>query len=442
MSDISDFKNKNTKFTGTKGQRISVGATGTRVNETGRLRFNSTTELMEYYDGTQWKSIDSPPTIISVSPTDVDPAAGGNITFTITGTNFKSGATVVFEGNDGSLVTPSPITIVSLTSITAVAARSSFVGAKEPYKIVVTNPSGLSGELPSAITVDSAPTWTTTAGALATVYDNATGTIATVVASDPDSDTVAYSLNSGSLPDGCTINSSTGVISGTVGDVASATTYTFTIRATANAKTADRSFSIVVNPTPDGSTSARGTTPNFLRNTLGTTTDGNYYIKATGMTEARQCYIDFSRIDSKDWVRGQTLTANSYGSNTVTNDNFGYNIPFKGFLLDKDGSTYYSYFTATRTFTTSGDTTAGSGGNYGGYRAFFGQSGGHGWYRTDQSPCGWGNSSGAVGAGYDGSCGTYPSSLRMGFGTGSPTYSASNGVYTFWFWLDTFDPIA
>ena len=39
MSDLRDFTGKNRKFTGTTGERISLGSTGERVNTQGVLRF-------------------------------------------------------------------------------------------------------------------------------------------------------------------------------------------------------------------------------------------------------------------------------------------------------------------------------------------------------------------------------------------------------------------
>ena len=67
MSDLRDFTGKNRKNTGLAGERIAIGATGNRVNEKGRLRYNESLELMEYYNGTTWISIDAPPSISSVS---------------------------------------------------------------------------------------------------------------------------------------------------------------------------------------------------------------------------------------------------------------------------------------------------------------------------------------------------------------------------------------
>ena len=215
----------------------------------GTIIFNHTTLLPEYYNGTAWISIDSPPAVSSVSPTSVESAAGGNVTFTINGERFGVGATVKIISNTGVELTPSPVTRVSATQLTAVIARNSFVNAQEPYDVKVTNSSGLSSVLADQINVDNAPTWNTSAGNVATISDQATGNHFTLSATDPEGDTITYSENGSNLSSaGLSINSSTGVISGDPNDVGSSTTVSFTGRATANSKTADRSFNIIVDP--------------------------------------------------------------------------------------------------------------------------------------------------------------------------------------------------
>src|SRR6056300_1259340 len=75
----------NTEISGTEGARMPNGTTAQRASaQSGDIRFNSTLTLMEYYDGVQWKSIDSPPTVSSISPTTVTTA---NTNITISGLN-------------------------------------------------------------------------------------------------------------------------------------------------------------------------------------------------------------------------------------------------------------------------------------------------------------------------------------------------------------------
>ena len=234
---------------GTGGIKLPVGNTETRVNTTGMLRFNSNTNLPEYYNGTTYVPIDSPPTISSISPTEVASDAGGNETFTITGTRFASGAVVKFISHTGTEITASTVTVNNSTQITAVIAKNSFVNAQEPYDVKVVNASGLQGLLADQINVDNAPSWTTAAGSLGTIDETATGNHFTVAATDAEGDTVSYSLQSGSLG-GLSLNSSTGVISGDPTDVNADTTNSFTLRATAGSKTADRSFSYITKNIP------------------------------------------------------------------------------------------------------------------------------------------------------------------------------------------------
>lgn len=246
-----DVDFENIVDTGTEGTKVATGTTAQRGSTTGQIRFNSTTGLAEYYTGTSFKSIDAPPTVSSIDVTEVDSQAGGNQTIVITGSGFNSGATVTFVGNSGTDFNASTVTVDSNTQITAVAPKASFLNAQEPYGVKVINTSGLSAILASQINVDSSPSWSTASGTLATINDDATGTHATVSATDPDGDTIVYSETTSVLSGaGFSLNSSTGAITGDPTDVSSATTKTFTIRATAGSKTADREFNIVINPAP------------------------------------------------------------------------------------------------------------------------------------------------------------------------------------------------
>jgi len=247
---------------GTNGIKLPIGNTDQRVNTKGTLRYNSTLELPEYYNGSSWVSIDSPPEITSVSPTEVESAAGGNITFTINGNRFSVGANVRFISNTGTQLTPSSVTRVSASQLTAVIAKNSFVNGQEPYDVKVINSSGISATLSDQINVDNAPSWVTSAGSLGS-HANYASVNVTVSATDAEGDTVTYSVVSGSLPSGLSLNSSTGAITGTMGAVGSSTTVNFTLRATAGGKTADRAFSFVQSGPSAHAFSYTGSTQTF-----------------------------------------------------------------------------------------------------------------------------------------------------------------------------------
>jgi len=257
MSDLRDFTGKNRVFTGTDGITTPSGTTGQRVDGTAKLRFNSTTNLMEYYTGTDWKSIDSPPLITGftldggsdVTTAVIDASAGGNATIEVKGSLFDTtGATVVFEGTSETLSTVS-ITRNSANLLTVTVARSGFDNTNEPYAIKVTNGSGLSATLADALTQDQAPAFTNAADTNFDIFDSVRGSVSIAAAdlagaSDPDGETITFSISAGSLPSGLSINSSTAVISGSTDAVGSDTVSTFTVSAATSSQTVTRQFTI------------------------------------------------------------------------------------------------------------------------------------------------------------------------------------------------------
>jgi hypothetical protein len=259
MADLRDFTGKNRKFTGIIGEKISTGTTGQRDTSFGggTIRFNSTTALMEYYTGTEWKSIDAPPTITNfsvdgggaVSSTFL-PATSSISTIAINGSLFDTvGATVLFVGNGGGDVSPLTTVRNNANLITVTVNTSLFNNTYEPYDIKVTNGSGLFAVLENCIVSDAAPVFTTASGSLGDIFDSSRSSysLSTAAATDADGDTITYSITSGSLPTGLSLNASTAAITGTASAVATNTTSTFTVRAATSAGSTSRSFSITVN---------------------------------------------------------------------------------------------------------------------------------------------------------------------------------------------------
>ena len=252
--DIADFKFENIVDTGTEGTKVALGTTAQRGSTQGQIRFNSTTGLAEYYTGTAFKSIDAPPTVSSVGNTNItDAQILANYDLAITGSGFNSGATVKFIGNDNTEYASPTVTVHSETSVSA-RVPTTVTNANEPYDVKVTNISGLSNTLADAFNVDAKPAWQTASGTLATIDDDATGTHATVSATDPEGDTVSYSETGGTVlsTNNLTLNSSTGAISGDPTNVSSPTTRSFTLRATSGTNTTDRAFNIIINPATTG----------------------------------------------------------------------------------------------------------------------------------------------------------------------------------------------
>jgi len=92
------------------------------------------------------------------------------------------------------------------------------------------------------------PVWTTTAGKLASIDEQAAYSLQ-LEANDPvalgDSTAITYSVIAGSLPPGMQVTTS-GLLTGTPAEVAKRTLYTFVVRATAGTQITDRTFSLDV----------------------------------------------------------------------------------------------------------------------------------------------------------------------------------------------------
>jgi hypothetical protein len=276
--------------TGTEGTKVAAGTTAQRGTTTGQWRYNSTTGFFEGRNaGGDFSTLEPAPTVTSVDVTEVDSQAGGNQTIVVTGTNFTSGGTIAFVGTSATF-NASTTTHNSATQQTAVAPKASFLNAQEPYSVKFTSSSGVTATSATGlINVDTAPTWTTNSGSLGSVEEGASANF-TVAATDADSDTIAYTVQSGSLPSGLTIGSANGNITGTAPSVSGDTTSSFTLRATANSKTADRQFNIIRTEFVfDGSTAAKA----FSNVSAGDShvVSGNQYYVNTASGSPEQLYF-------------------------------------------------------------------------------------------------------------------------------------------------------
>ena len=211
----------------------------------GQFIFNSTLNLAQYYDGTDWKSIDSPPLITAIA---IDGRASGTTgyldrtnpttqTIVISGSLFDiTNSVVTFEGTAGGNGTVNTQSIVRNNSsqLTVTVTAADFLEADDPYTVKVTNGSGLAGTLADAIDVNVAPTFATSADTnIGNVKNGDTSTqfdanLTTVAASDADADPITHTISAGSLPNGMSIQSD-GTFTGTCSGLPSSLTeYTFT----------------------------------------------------------------------------------------------------------------------------------------------------------------------------------------------------------------------
>jgi hypothetical protein len=231
---------------GTEAARMPVGTTAERANEAGGdIRFNSTINLMEYYNGTQWKSIDAPPSITSISYPGDDTAAGieGGQTITLTGDNYQTSGSTTIE-IDGSAV--GSVSVTNSTTLTFTSPAKS----AGTYQIEIINPSGLSGRS-NIVFSDTSPSWNTSVDTILEAFTQSDSSVnITSLSASEGSDTMTYSETTSVLSGaGLTLNTSTCAITGSVPSVATFTTYTFTLRAEDDeGQTSDRQFRITVSP--------------------------------------------------------------------------------------------------------------------------------------------------------------------------------------------------
>ena len=245
-TSVSDQANTSTGYFD-----VPAGTTAQRPvsPNVGMVRYNTDLGSLEQYTSSGWGTIAQPPSISSVSPLTFNGEQGTS--FTIQGSAFGSDAIVKFITSQGAEYSAGSVSRVSSSQLIATTPQD-FTVANEPLSIKIIQGSG-TAETSGIIDCGGTPAWSTPAGSLGSIYDNVSGsnTIATLLAVDPDAGaTVTYSITSGSIPSGYTLNSTTGVISGTYngGAITNSTIFNFTVLASDNAgNTTSRAFSITVN---------------------------------------------------------------------------------------------------------------------------------------------------------------------------------------------------
>lgn len=225
---------------------IPTGTTAERpVSPTvGELRLNTDTNVVESWNGLAWRNAYDPlPEITSVSPTDFNGESG--TTITVNG-NFFTNSTEIYYKTTGGSYQAVTSTFVNSNQMTF-ATLSDHPTTDSPLSVKVINSVGEDESL-NAITLGQSPTWVTSAGAL-TAGNSGVAYNQSVSATDSDG-TVTYSLTSGSLPTGLSLNTSTGSITGTPTSTLDENP-TFGITATDNAgnSAGERSFSIYITGT-------------------------------------------------------------------------------------------------------------------------------------------------------------------------------------------------
>ena len=319
---------------GTEGTKVALGTTAQRGSTAGQFRYNSTTGKFEGRNATTFVAIEVAPTVSSVNNNNITQTQiDAGFDLVITGENFSSGDIAKFIGSDNSEVSATTTTVNSSTQITA-RVPTNLNSSLDPFTVKVVNTGNLSGQLATAFNVDETPAFATAAGSLGTVIEDVAVTATlNAGATDPEGSSVTHSITSGALPNGLSIASATGLITGTPNANgsynSSGVTHSFTVSASDGTNTSTRAFS-VLRKFSDGSSSAQfATSASAIKTLTSTTTDGNYWIKASGMANAAQLWCDMN-IDGGGYMRfwwfntlEQVGAGSGLGQSWVTDSKFG-----------------------------------------------------------------------------------------------------------------------
>lgn len=211
---------------------------GSTANDT----FTFTYTIQPLSDSSGGLDSGAAPFVSSATPSTL---ATLNDTSTVSGGNFATDIEAKFVGSD-EVGRPAKSVVRSSSTELIVTRPDEFPVAAEPYSLVltnpgITNPSLGNNTLTNYFDAGSSPSWSTSSGSLTPAYVGTAYSV-TLSATDPDGGTVSYTIQSGSLPVGLSLNSSTGEISGTT---TGSETQSFTVRASdPEGNFTDRGFSI------------------------------------------------------------------------------------------------------------------------------------------------------------------------------------------------------
>lgn len=308
------------KFSDITGVGIPYGNTAGRPASptTGKLYSNGEAQRLELYTSAgSWENIvQEVPGVSSITGNYSQQTNSGVIT--IYGTNFVNGAYATAIGTDGSQITASSTAYNSLVQLTATFTGLS--NSNEPYDVKVTNPSNLFGIIPDALYVNASPVWQTTAGSLGSFTEEIAMSVS-ATATDSDS-TITYALASEStLPSGVTLNSSSGLISGTLPTISSNTTYSFTINASDGINTIPRAFSFISKNKINWSTSS---------GTLGTIydaarTSSSFQLSSTGVSLVTYSLTSGS-LPAGMTINSTGLISGSISSGVLTDTTYSFTV--------------------------------------------------------------------------------------------------------------------
>lgn len=154
----------------------------------------------------------------------------------------------------------------------------------------------------------------------------------TILTTQTPTNTATYAVTSGTLPTGLTLNSSTGIISGTpsttgynVSGVTTTVTITATNTITGNATA--KAFNILRKWYDGTSEASAASSANYIKNLTATSTNGYYWIKPTGYSTALQVHCDMANSGGAWMLMSYTGINNNKGTHVEDPQiNYPFNI--------------------------------------------------------------------------------------------------------------------
>ncbi len=239
------------------GTAVPVFTAEPPVATKGSLYYNSDTDIFYISNGTQWNLVsNASPATTGGTVTIGALSETGTFSYNL-GTDFEddvdTDAQLIYTLASGTLPVGCSLPTTGNSAFTGTASGVSS-NINYTWTIKATDTSGGTATQDYQQTINTvAPTVT---GGTVTISAVTEGSSASYDVdanfSYPQGSTFsAYSLVSGSLPSGTSLNASTGVISGTMGEVVNTTAYTFTIRGTdTDGDTVDQSYSWTITNVP------------------------------------------------------------------------------------------------------------------------------------------------------------------------------------------------
>ena len=203
-------------------------------------------DTIQRHDGTNWTTLSGgsesvEPIVVSASPAFSLGVAGTSII--LNGYNFDETTNIKFVGQDLTEYNSQTVSFMNNTTLSVI--HPSLLVNNGPYSIKAVNQNGNSYTTLPFFTVGNLPVWSTPSGNIGGDWTTNNFNSASVVAVDADGHSLTYSVASGStLPGGVSLNSNTGVISGSLTST-NPTTFNFYINAVdPSGNTSSRLFSI------------------------------------------------------------------------------------------------------------------------------------------------------------------------------------------------------